>query len=92
MTQPPRGFGPGVPGQYLTHVHEYEPRRIRYSSASRRNAAGAPLVSGDLLAVDGNSAIDWEQISGAERRRRYVAAGRGVPGEPDYVAQVLAQP
>ena len=79
-------------GQYLDHVHEYEPRMTRHTAATRKNAAGAPLTSGDLLAVDASGAIGWQQISGPERRRRYVQAGRRVPGEPDYVAQVLAQP
>jgi hypothetical protein len=82
------GFGPQVVGQYLPHVHEFEPAVRRYTSATRRGSDGAPLVSLPLLDVTADGAIRWVQISGADRLIRY---GGRPSGEPNYVALVQAQ-
>ncbi|MEN3748860.1 hypothetical protein TPR58_16920 [Sphingomonas sp. HF-S3] len=83
------GFGRTVAGEYLDHIHEYEPALTTLTSATRRDPAGRALTSPPVPAVDGNGAGSWTQISGAERNRR---SGGQAPGDPDYVAHVLARP
>ncbi|PXA91107.1 hypothetical protein DMC47_26280 [Nostoc sp. 3335mG] len=83
------GFGRKVADQYLDHIHEYEPTLTTLTSATRRDPAGRALTSPPVPAVDANGVGSWTQISGAERNRR---SGGQAPGDPDYVAHVLARP
>jgi hypothetical protein len=82
------GYGMPVTGEYLKYIHEFEPATTILTSSTRKTATGAPLKSPRVLATDNSGNIPWEQISGAERKRR---SGRSAPGDPDYVAHVLAQ-
>lgn len=81
------GFGRKVAGQYLDYIHEFEPTLTTLAAATRRNPAGRLLTSPALLAVDAGGGGSWTQVSGAERNIR---SGGRAPGDPDYVAHVLA--
>jgi hypothetical protein len=82
------GFGRKVAGEYLDYIHEYEPRTTVLTSATRKGRDGRPLTSPRVPDVDATGLGSWSQVSGAERRRR---SGGTAPGDPDYVAHVLAQ-
>lgn len=95
------GLGPAMPeadcylyasdtaGNVYWRVHEFEPETAEYTSATRKAANGTPLKT-TLLKVGTGDTIVWKQITGAERSKRYAAAGKtkGL-GDPDYVANVL---
>ena len=83
------GFGVKVAGQYLDYIHEFEPALTTLTSTTRRTPAGQSLTSPAVPAVSATGAGSWRQISGAERNTR---SGGHAPGDPHYVAHVLAQP
>ena len=84
------GFGPTVAGQYLEHIHEFEPATTVLTSARRLAPNGQPLRSPPVPDIDAiTGQVQWVQISGAERLRRY---GGVRSGDVDYVANVLARP
>lgn len=82
------GFGTKVAGQYLDYIHEWEPLLTTLTATTRKAPDGKPLTSPPVPDVTAAGAASWRQVTGAERNTR---SGGRAPGDPDYVAHVLAQ-
>ncbi|WP_425228372.1 hypothetical protein [Sphingomonas sp.] len=83
------GFGVKADGQYLDYIHEFEPLLTTLVSATRKAPNGQPMKSPPVPDVDAAGVGSWRQVTGAERNTR---SGGQAPGDPNYVAHVLAQP